>query len=781
MQYIHKISKKSLPQTAGHKANNLWILNNLGFKIPKTYCCTWDAYCHFQENDERVLNKLQDEIAEIIDLKKSYAIRSSTDLEDRQQHTYAGQFSTFLDVEGRDSMIQAIQKVWESTQLDGIRTYQERKGEMVTSPKTAVILQEMVTPLLSGVTFSKNPITGEQETIVEAVEGHGTALVQEGITPLRWVSKWGNWQEQPTDKEAFKDLIQMVVDQTKQISQVYGKEVDLEWVYDGEDIFWVQLREITALQNIQIYSNKISKEFLPGMIKPLIWSVNVPLINSVWVELLTELIGKNDIKPESLARAFYYRAYFDTGTFGEIFDRLGLPRQALEINMGIIEPPTQKPAFKLNAKVVFLFPRILRFLYSKWNFSKEFEQHFPEIETNFIDISQQPVKSLIPQVLLEKIDQLYNLAQSAAYYNIVVPLLMNAYNRAMQGLLKRFGVQLDQFDLTKDLTSLDAYAPDTMLEILSTEFNALDTKKQVEIRTSDYRSFQQLSGIDTFQENVSQFLEQFGHLSDSGNDFSVHPWRENPDLILNLITSYTPPEKQNIHKMSFDELPLRGFRRWITGIFYERARKYLYYRERVSSTYTFGYGLLRNYYLALADHFIHTGLLENREEIFFLYDNEIRQVVAEDIPFEEIKVKVASRRSEMQQYKDIDLPAIIYGDQPPPIVFGASEKMKGTPTSRGIYTGSARVVRGLQDFNKVVQGDVLVIPYSDVGWTPLFSKAGAIIAEAGGILSHSSIIAREYNIPAVVSVGNASRIEDNTIITVDGYRGEILFHKEDIN
>jgi len=75
-------------------------------------------------------------------------------------------------------------------------------------------------------------------------------------------------------------------------------------------------------------------------------------------------------------------------------------------------------------------------------------------------------------------------------------------------------------------------------------------------------------------------------------------------------------------------------------------------------------------------------------------------------------------------------------------------------------------------------GDVLVIPYSDVSWTPLFTKAGAVIAESGGILSHSSIIAREYGIPAVVSVPGACQIADGTLVTVDGYRGEILVHEE---
>jgi phosphohistidine swiveling domain-containing protein len=124
------------------------------------------------------------------------------------------------------------------------------------------------------------------------------------------------------------------------------------------------------------------------------------------------------------------------------------------------------------------------------------------------------------------------------------------------------------------------------------------------------------------------------------------------------------------------------------------------------------------------------------------------------------------------------LPEVIYGDSPPPIIAASNEKLTGTPTSRGYHTGKVKVVRSIVDFPKLNDGDVLVIPYSDVGWTPLFARAGAVIAESGGILSHSSIIAREYNIPAVVSVAGAMQLCDNTTVTIDGYKGEIMVHPE---
>ena len=100
-------------------------------------------------------------------------------------------------------------------------------------------------------------------------------------------------------------------------------------------------------------------------------------------------------------------------------------------------------------------------------------------------------------------------------------------------------------------------------------------------------------------------------------------------------------------------------------------------------------------------------------------------------------------------------------------------QMKGIPTSLGTYSGPARVILGINDFEKLNDGDVLIIPFSDVGWTPLFAKAGAVVAESGGMLSHSSIVAREYGIPAVVSVVGACRIIDGILISVNGYTGEI--------
>jgi pyruvate,water dikinase len=212
---------------------------------------------------------------------------------------------------------------------------------------------------------------------------------------------------------------------------------------------------------------------------------------------------------------------------------------------------------------------------------------------------------------------------------------------------------------------------------------------------------------------------------------------------------------------------------------YQNARQYRLYREAIGSLYTFGYGLFRPYFFALGEHLVRHGILASRDDILFLDFAEVRAAVEDPSAGGDYAQRVAQRQREMEDYRHAAIPETIYGDQPPPLTAHIGDRLTGIATSRGHYTGPARIVRGIGDFPKVQPGDVLVIPFSDVGWTPLFTKAGAVIAESGGILSHSSIVAREYNIPAVVSVNGACQLADNTRVSVDGYKGEVLVHGEE--
>ena len=293
--------------------------------VPKTYACSWEAHQTYKQNGNSVLDQLRAELETLIDIEKEYAVRSSADVEDGIEHSFAGLFTTVLHQRGVDQILQAIEAVWQSADADSLYAYLDRIQNREREIRMAVIIQEMVSPSISGVAFSKNPITSLDEVVVEAVKGSGTLLVQDGVTPIRWVNKWGNWIVRPSQDDIHLELLEQVVQVTRRISKMMKKDVDLEWVYDGRQLYWVQMRDITTMGQENIYSNKMSKEMTPGIVKPLDWSVILPGKAAVWTGMIAELTGRDDIDPESLARLFYFRSYHNVGVFGEIFQSLGMP------------------------------------------------------------------------------------------------------------------------------------------------------------------------------------------------------------------------------------------------------------------------------------------------------------------------------------------------------------------------------------------------------------------------------------------------------------------------
>ncbi len=755
--YVIDLQHDKPPATIGNKAANLRFLIDRHCAVPRTWVCTWEAFERYRDDDARIVEVLKAELATQLDPRGAYAVRSSANIEDDFQHSFAGQFKSVLNVQGVEAVLQAMWSIWALSDAANVKTYLQKLGRDPRELKMAVIVQEMVPPVISGVAFSKNPMTGLDEIVVEAVRGRGDQLVQGGVTPARWVHKWGEWIAQPTQTGVPLEVIAEVVRGVKQIARAYGSPVDLEWVYGGQQVQWVQVREITTLKDLHLYSNRISREVMPGLIKPLIWSVNVPLVNGAWLRLFTELIGPNDLDPLSFSKAFYYRSYFNMSVIGDILETLGMPRETLELLTGVPSSGAEKPRFKPTARTYRHLPRMLRAAIDKWRIGGKFEKFVPVMWAQFRTFRYTETASLSEAQLLAEIDRLYPLVQETAYYNIVVPLLMQLYNRQLSRRLQQQGVDFAAFDLMRGVAEVQDYDPNYHLAQLS------------------QRCDHQADSAE-LQAAVAAFLDRFGHLSDSGNDFSVTPWREQPDIVWTMLDNQRVSDTST-RKIGPNEVKLFG----LTKLFYRRARQFRLYREMIGSLYTYGYGLFRPYFRELGQRLVQRSLIDQADDVFFLSFEEIRGAVSADREVNDLRSKIAQRQQEIDRVRDVAPPSIIYGDTPAPIETQPGDKLIGTPTARGYYQGAARVVRGIKDFEKVQTGDVLIVPFSDVGWTPLFSRAGAVIAESGGMLSHSSIVAREYDIPAVVSVSGACQIPDGTLVTVDGYRGEVIIHVEKLS
>lgn len=704
----------------------------------------------------------------IIRPERSYAIRSSANVEDGSGVSYAGQFTSVLGVRGLDSVCAAVADVLASVDSEDVAAYREHQHD-TRALTMSVIIQEMVEPVVSGVAFSKNPITGLNETVIEAVEGSGERFQTQGVAPARWVHRWGDIVERPDAAILDDDRIMGIVGEVADIAEAMSVPVDTEWVYDGTDVWWVQVRGIGGLDEVTVYSRRIAKEVLPGLIKPLVWSINVPMVNTAWLDLLEAAVGELGLEPEDLARPFGYRAYFNMTAIGGVFEALGMPRESLELLLGL-PSGSKQPSFRPGPGTMRKLPRMAVLGGRIARYGRTVDRELPILDSLYRYFADKDFEALPTGQLIADIELLRHVGVDAARLNVITPLLANVYASVFRSQLGAHGI--DGSEVAVGVDGGAAFDPNPFLDELGDSLAEVDsTRGEIgEVRYGDLSPAQ--------RDEVDRFLTRFGHFSDSGNDFSVPTWKDTPDTVVRMALR-RGRQTARADRLTLEDVESR-LPQWKRPLIHRLGRRAASFgdrRDAVSSTYTFGYGLFRDYFLELGKRLAQTGALREPDDIMYLTVDEVYATLDDGQDRSDV---VWKRRSEMEDAVEYDMPDLIYGDDFVPSRGVAPDRgvWIGTPTARGHHRGAARIVRGIDDLDKVSSGDVLVIPFSDVGWTPLFAQAGAVVAESGGMLSHSSIVAREYGLPCVVSVEGAMRIPDGATITVDGYRGTVTLEDQ---
>ena len=730
----------------GAKAVHLRWLIDRGFPVPEGVVTSAQA-------PESALRHAIDPLA-------AYAVRSSASVEDSSDYSFAGQFRTVLGVTGTDAICEAVQAVHASARDPRVLPYLEKAGVVPDDVAMRVIVQQMVEAVSSGVAFSRDPLTGLTGIVVESTVGTAEDLVAGRTTPQRWVWHWGEWTQAPDDPTTPESVVRDLVAMVEQAAAAWGSAVDVEWAWDGQKLWLLQIRPMTVV-DVPVYSNRLAKEFLPGMVSPLVWSINVPVVNRAWLDLFTSLVGDLDLQPEDLSRQFAFRAYFNMKAVGDIFEAMSMPRDLLEVLIGV-SGGDDRPSFRPGWSSARHVPRMAHMARRLLTYDRELDRTIPALQNQLASLEKRDPSTLTATALVDRMATLEKLVQQVAFANIVAPLLLNAYGSLLRRRLAARGVDPHTSDLTAGHPGLDAYDPTPHLRRLADQVGVMDEKTREQV----------LDGNLDAVPGGREFMERFGHVSDSGNDFAQVPWREDPSQLGPLLVSTA---RDNSGRGDADgELPdLSGLERAVVL----KAQRFRWERERVSYTYTRGYGLFRPTVLEIARRLVDRDVLDSADDVFMLTRQEMEQALLAEDP-KPLRDRAAGRRGEMARLAHVEMPEVIFGDDFTPAPPSDPEHtLTGTPSARGIVTGTARVVRSVAEAGRVTPDDVVVIPYSDVGWTPMLARAAAVVAESGGLLSHSSIVAREFGIPCVVSVAGAMRIPDGALLRVDGYSGAVQWEE----
>jgi len=301
-------------------------------------------------------------------------------------------------------------------------------------------------------------------------------------------------------------------------------------------------------------------------------------------------------------------------------------------------------------------------------------------------------------------------------------------------------------------------------------------------------------------ERLNGFLNLHGHRAAREFDLYCPRWRENPSFVLQMVKNYlahesssqSPPEhfkeqmreretyaKEMIRRLSsktFDRLiPVR---RLIMKKAYNLACRYLPLRESPKYYYLMNFAIVRNIYLEIGRRLVERGLIEKNDDVFFLSRPELEKALSGQLgDREKIRKMIRDRYEEWERYCAASTPPLIRSDGKPINVKSSMIEegvFQGTPVSPGVVEGRARIILDPTLSSEMTQGEILVAPVTDPGWTPLFLTAAGLVMEVGGAVSHGAIVAREYGIPAVVGVRDAtSLIKTGETIRVDGNEGRV--------
>ncbi len=751
------------------------------------------------------------------------AVRSSATAEDLPEASFAGQQDTFLNVRGADAVLNATRKCWASLWTARSISYRAHQGIASDGIALAVIVQLLVNAEAAGILFTANPLNGRRDQmLISATWGLGEAVVGGLVTPDTLTLAHSDFKV--LDRQTGNKLVQTVRVEAgtqqqevpedlrlapvlsdeqaaslaqlgRDIESLYRMPMDIEWTLEAGRFAIVQARPITALPKSEqpvptawklpegAYSamrNNII-ELMANPLTPLFRTLGLSAVNASMKRQMASFMGSSDIMPEKpIINVNGYAYYNGSITFKALlkilFGSVGIARRMFT---GAVERWTElgRPA---------CISQVRHWQARPWQDLPAIEilRAARELSEAAIDAYMALVSGVIPAAWI-----------SEGLFTLVYRLV----KRRAEPLAPTYLLGFDSLPILAEKALYDLAEWTADREDLATYLTDTPTIKLVaQMQTGHPPSIVNADDWDAWQLRFQTHLQEYGHTI-YDLDFASPVPADDPAPVLETLKLFLnsqgidPYKRQEAAAERREQATramenrLRGFRLKAFRKNLARAQRYAPLREDGLADIGLGYPLLRRMLRELGCRFTDAGAMEHPDDIFWLEQDEVDGTAAKidngQKP-ENLSAVIPERKAHWKAARKVTPPMMlpqvkIFGIDLGKIKSGGRLKsmgdtLKGVAASPGSVTAPACVITGPEDFSQMKTGDVLVAPLTTPAWTPLFARASAIVTDVGGPLSHGSIVAREYGIPAVLGTNAATkRIHTGQIIRVDGSAGVV--------
>lgn len=850
---FNEIDKTNIAMVGGKGANLGELYGIEGIQVPEGFCVTTEAYKEIVGNNKE-LNALIDQLAtlkadnrkaisdtcakirrqiENISIpgniaeeiathltKDAYAVRSSATAEDLPNASFAGQQDTYLNIIGKEAVLQHISKCWASLFTERAAIYRIQNGFDHHKVHLSVVVQKMVFPQASGIMFTADPVSGNRKVVsIDASFGLGEALVaglvNADIYKVRDMQiidkkisakklaihavKGGGTQHHEIEaaqqnKQALTDdqIIELV--QTgRKIETHFGSPQDIEWCLADESFYIVQSRPVTTLypipqandQENHVYVSVGHQQMMTDAMKPLglsffLMITNAPMKTAggrLFVDFTPLLASpasrKQVLDTMALSDALMKDAIttvLDRGNFIKLLPEDNKAKS--DFALSAVPPVPNDPA---------IVDELIRNNQTALTGTKQNILSRSGIDLlDFIqdDIGQMKKVAFAPQ----------NLG--------VIMTAMNASTWINENIKEWLGEKNVADTLSQSVSN--NVTAEMGLELLDVA-DVIRPYPEVIDYLQQVRDDNFLAGITKFKggketrEAIINYLNKYGMRCAGEIDITKTRWSEKPSTLVPIILSNIKNFEQGASKRKFEqgrqealkkeqeilarlkELPDGEQKAAETKQKIDLVRTLSGYREYpkyaiVNRTFVYKQALLKE-----AERLVRSGAINDKEDIYYLSFDELRELVQTNKADHQL---ISQRKASFRLFEKLTPPRVITSDGE--IITGSYKRenlpanaIVGLPVSSGVIEGRARVILNMEDAD-LGEEDILITTFTDPSWTPLFVSIKGLVTEVGGLMTHGAVIAREYGIPAVIGVENATKIiKDGQRIRVHGTEGYI--------